>query len=90
MLLVDNRADAAVVSPASDHAQVSDAELDEVLDLASLDVQHHGIILLRHIQKSVGRGPKSRSTTAATTIASVGQIGHRQVWLIRIPRLSST
>lgn len=53
VLLVDNRADTAIVGTASDHAQVSDAELDEVLDLTGLDVQHDGIVLLRRIHTTV-------------------------------------
>jgi hypothetical protein len=47
VLLVNNCADTTVVSTSSDHAQVAHAKLHEVLDLASLDIQHDGVVSLR-------------------------------------------
>ena len=46
LLLVGDGADTPAVTSASDHAEVADAELDEVLDLASLDVKHDRVVLL--------------------------------------------
>lgn len=46
LLLVHNRADAAIVVAARHHCQVTQVKLDEVSDLARLQVKHHRVLLL--------------------------------------------
>lgn len=45
--------DSPVVSTSSDHAHVAQLKLDKLLGLASLNVQHDGVIHLIHVTTSV-------------------------------------
>ena len=67
LLDVGDGSDTPAITSTSDHAEVAHAELDEVLDLASLNVQHHGVVHLR-----------GSSTEFSTSGANSGDAVQRQ------------
>jgi hypothetical protein len=54
LLLVDDGTHTALIVASGDHDQLADIELDEVLDLASLQVEHHGVVHLPQHHKISG------------------------------------